>query len=59
MLGEITPEAAAFVCLDTMTVGAAHFALGYFGFDSEPVTALSEQAGYMGRLMTAYMIEFE
>lgn len=59
MLEEITPEAAAFVCLNTMTVGTADFTFGDFGFDSEPVTALSEQAGYMGRLMTAYVIEFE
>lgn len=42
-----------------MTVCAAYFAFGDFGFDARPSTALREQVGYLICFVTTYVVEFK
>src|SRR5260370_18848622 len=56
---EVAPKAATLNRFDTMTVGATHFAFGYFGFDARPSTALREQVRYLICFVTMYVVEFK
>ncbi len=59
LLSPKPPPLAPLKGFETVAIGAAYFAFGYFRLDAGPSTALREQVGYLICFVAAYMVEFE